>query len=511
MFARLWFFRRMFMTRALGFAVAAIMGIATPVAARPAPDSFADLVQALQPTVVNISTTTQVEVGRSVQMFPGMPPGHPLEDLFKNRGRDGQAAPENGGKPATREAQSLGSGFVIDAGGYVVTNNHVITGDDQNTVVDKITVTLTDGRKFDAKLVGRDAPSDLALLKIEPRGAPLNAARFGDSGKSRVGDWVLAIGQPFGLGGTVTAGIVSAIHRDVQGGQYPFFIQTDAPINRGNSGGPMFNSIGEVVGINSAIYSPSGGSVGIGFAIPSSYASDIISQLRSSGKVRRSWLGVNIQTLDEDLANASGIKSDEGVVVANVNSGTPAAKAGIKPGDIITAFQGKPIKRSSELSYAVSTTAIGTKAVLDVVRNAKPQRVEVVLEELPGGDPNLVGQPSEPQPKKDTSKDAGKAARQGLGINLTPLTPELRRRLNMEAKDPGVVITGVAENSDAARKNLSPGDVLVEVDRVEVSSPEEAAKAVDAARKVGKTTVLLRIRKDGSYFFVGVKLQPVGG
>jgi serine protease Do len=501
----------MYMRRALGFAVAATMAFAMPAAARPAPDSFADLVETLQPTVVNISTTTQVEVGRGVQMFPGLPPGHPLEDLFKNRGRQGPAAPDNDGKPVTREAQSLGSGFVIDAGGYVVTNNHVITGDDQNTVVDKITVTLTDGRKFDARLIGRDAPSDLALLKIEPRGAPLNAARFGDSGKSRVGDWVLAIGQPFGLGGTVTAGIVSAIHRDVQGGQYPFFIQTDAPINRGNSGGPMFNSVGEVIGINSAIYSPSGGSVGIGFAIPSSYASNVISQLRSVGKVRRSWLGVNIQTLDEDLANASGIKNDEGVVVANVNSGTPAAKAGIKPGDIIIAFQGKPIKRSSELSYAVSTTPIGAKAILDIIREAKPQRVEVVLEELPGGDPNRVGQAEEPQPKKDTGKDVGKAARQSLGINLTPLTPDLRRRLNMEAKDSGVVITGVAENSDAARKNLSPGDVLVEVDRVVINSPEDAAKAVDAARKAGKTTVLLRIRKDGSYFFVGVKLQPVGG
>jgi serine protease Do len=499
------------MTKTLVLALAATMVLSAPALARPAPDSFADLVEALQPTVVNISTTTQVEVGRSVQMFPGLPPGHPLEDLFKNRGRDGQSAPEGDGKPITREAQSLGSGFVIDAGGYVVTNNHVITGDDQNTVVDKITVTLTDGRKFEAKLIGRDAPSDLALLKIEPRGAPLNAARFGDSSKSRVGDWVLAIGQPFGLGGTVTAGIVSAIHRDVQGGQYPFFIQTDAPINRGNSGGPMFNSVGEVIGINSAIYSPSGGSVGIGFAIPSSYASTIISQLRGAGKVRRSWLGVNIQTLDEDLAAASGIKSDEGVVVANVNSGTPAAKAGIKPGDIITAFQGKPIKRSSELSYAVSTTAIGTKATLDIIRDAKPTRIDVMLEELPGGDPNRVGQAAEPQPKKDNSRDVGKAARQSLGINLTPLTPDLRRRLNMEAKDPGVVITGVAENSDAARKNLSPGDVLIEVDRVVVNTPDDAAKAVEAARKAGKTTVLLRIRKDGSYFFVGVKLQPVGG
>ncbi len=483
---------------------------APAVQARPAPDSFADLVEALQPTVVNISTTTQVEVGRSVQMFPGLPPGHPLEDLFNNRGRGTQPAPDDS-KPVTREAQSLGSGFVIDAAGYVVTNNHVITGDDQNTVVDKITITLTDGRKFDAKLIGRDAPSDLALLKIEPRGAPLTAARFGDSGKSRVGDWVLAIGQPFGLGGTVTAGIISAIHRDVQGGQYPFFIQTDAPINRGNSGGPMFNNGGEVIGINSAIYSPSGGSVGIGFAIPSSYAANIIGQLRAAGKVKRSWLGVNIQTLDEDLANASGLKSDEGVVIANVNSGTPAAKAGLKPGDIITAFQGKPIKRSSELSYAVSTTPIGTKTVLDIMRDGKAQQVTVMLEELPGGDPNRVGQADDPQPKKDNGKDAGKAARQSLGINLTPLTPDLRRRLNMDPKDPGVVITGVNQNSDAARKNLSPGDVLIEVDRVVVNSPEAAAKAVDAARKAGKTTVLLRIRKDGNYFFVGVKLQPLEG
>jgi serine protease Do len=495
---------------AQALAFVSTLTLATPATmARTAPDGFADLVDALQPTVVNISTTTQVEVGRGVQMFPGLPPGHPLEDLFGNRGKQQQQAPE--GKPVTREAQSLGSGFVIDATGYVVTNNHVITGDDQNTPVDKITVTLNDGRKFEAKLIGRDAPSDLALLKIEPRGAPLVAARFGDSGKARVGDWVLAIGQPFGLGGTVTAGIVSAIHRDVQGGQYPFFIQTDAPINRGNSGGPMFNNAGDVIGINSAIYSPSGGSVGIGFAIPSTYAANIIGQLRSSGKVRRSWLGVNIQTLDEDLANASGLKSDEGVVIANVNSGTPAAKAGLKPGDVITQFQGKPIKRSTELSYAVSTTAIGTPVVLDIVRDGKLQKVTVTLEELPGGDPNRVGATEEPAPKKDAGKDVGKAARQSLGINLTPLTPDLRRRLNMEAKDPGVVITGVNPSSDAARKSISPGDVLVEVDRVVVNSPEDAAKAVEAARKAGKSTVLLRIRKDGSFFFVGVKLQPLEG
>lgn len=476
--------------------------------ARPGPEGFADLIETLQPTVVNISTTTQVEVGRGVQVFPGLPPGHPLEDLFRDRrGEKGQS---DEGKPVTREAQSLGSGFVIDPSGYIVTNNHVITGDDQNTVVDKITVTFNDGRKFQAKLIGRDAPSDLALLKIDPMGVPLISAHFGDSDKTRVGDWVLAIGQPFGLGGTVTAGIVSAIHRDVQGARYPFFIQTDAPINRGNSGGPMFNANGDVIGINSAIYSPSGGSVGIGFAIPSSYASRIITQLKATGSVRRSWLGVTIQTLDEDLATANGLKATQGVVVANVNKGTPAEKAGISPGDIILNYNGKGVKNSSELSFAVSETPIGSTVPLEILRNGKPQRIIVKVEELPGGDPSRIGLPrEEEEPKKLPKTDPGRAARQSLGINLTPLTPELRQRLNVNEKEEGVVITSVNPNSDAARKNISAGDLLLEIDRVPVKSPDQAAKIVDAARKAGKTTVLLRVRHENNYFFAGVKLQPL--
>lgn len=500
---------RAFTVLALLSGTAAVVPVVvSPAYARAAPDGFADLVDSATPTVVNISTTQQVEVGRGVEMFPGLPPGHPLRDLFGNgRGKD-DSDDKGDGKPVTREAQSLGSGFIIDEKGYIVTCNHVITGEDQNTVVDKISVTLSDGRKFDARLVGRDAPSDLALLKIEPTGAPIKAAKFGDSNALRVGDWLLAIGQPFGLDGTVTAGIVSALKRNVVGSRYPILIQTDASINRGNSGGPTFNANGEVVGINTSIYSPTGGNVGIGFAIPSTYATRIINQIRTSGKVSRAWLGINIQTLDDDLATANGLTGREGVVVANVNKDTPGAKAGLRPGDIILLLNGKAVKNSSELAYAVSESPIGSIATLDIVRDGKPLKISAKLEELPGGDPDRVGQPAE-EPKKPARNDAGKMARQSLGISLTPLTKELRQRLGMTEKDGGVVITGVNPNSDAARKAIAAGDVLLEIDRQPVNSPEAAAAAVDAARKAGRSTVLLRVRKDGNFFFAGVKLQPL--
>lgn len=492
----------------------------SPAMARGAPaEGFADLVAQLQPAVVNVSTTTKVEVGRTVQMFEGLPPGHPLEEFFRRqvpqpRPKAGKTPPQGNNddsednQPITRDARSLGSGFVIDPTGLVVTNNHVITGEDLDTTVDSIKVTFPDGTEYDAKLIGRDKPADLALLKIDTKGKAIPFVKFGDSNKARVGDSVLAIGNPFGLGGSVTAGIVSALHRGVAGASpYDYFIQTDASINRGNSGGPMFNTNGEVIGINSAIYSPSGGNVGIGFAIPSSYASSVITQLRSGGKVRRAWLGVGIQALSDDVAEAQGLKNTRGAIVNKVEAGTPAFKAGIKAGDIITKFDGNDIATFNTLPLIVSQTPIGKTVTIDVLRGGKPQTLNITVAELPGGDPDKIGVAPETDEPKDKKED--KSARQSLGLTLTPVTAELRQRLKLDAAIPAVVISGVNPSSDAAQKGIQPGDAIIEINSIAVGTVDAAASQVDQARKAKKSSLLLRLYRQGQYFFVGVKLLPL--
>src|SRR5690606_15155424 len=340
---------------AVALASTAIGAVHAPAMARPAPESFADLAAQLQPAVVNISTTQQVEVGRQ---FPGMPqlqPGSPLEEFFRRFMEErGQGGSE--GEPITREARSLGSGFIIDPEGYIVTNNHVITGRDGQTVVDKITVILNDDRRFEARVVGRDPATDLALLKVEAKGLPY--VQWGDSTKARVGDWVLAIGNPFGLGVTVTAGIVSALHREIGVGQYDRLIQTEASINRGNSGGPMFDNNGKVIGIATAILSPTGGNIGIGFAIPADQAKPIVDQLRTLGRVKRGWLGVRIQPVTEDIAAGLGFKEPKGAIVAGIEDNTPAGRAGVRQGDVILKFNGKEVTRQQSLQSIVSDTTI---------------------------------------------------------------------------------------------------------------------------------------------------------
>ncbi len=508
-----------------GTLLASFAGIATlgtpfsPAMARGiTSEGFADLVQQLQPAVVNVSTTTKVEVGRTVQMFEGLPPGHPLEEFFRRQqppqGRKGGkgSPPSDGGsdesQPITREARSLGSGFVIDASGLVVTNNHVITGEDLDTMVDSIKVTFPDGTEYDAKLIGRDKPADLALLKIDTKGKAVPFVKFGDSNKARVGDAVLAIGNPFGLGGSVTSGIVSALHRGVQGASpYDYFIQTDASINRGNSGGPMFNTSGEVIGINSAIYSPSGGNVGIGFAIPSTYASSVIGQLRNGGKVHRAWLGVGIQPLSDDVAEAQGLQNTRGAIVNKVEPGTPASKAGVKAGDIITTFDGSPIPTYSTLPLLVSQTPIGKTVDLQILRGGKPMNLRITVAELPGGDIEKIGVAPDAEEPKD--KKENKSARQSLGLTLTPLTPELRQRLKLDAGTPAVVISEINPSSDAAQKGLQPGDAIIEINGLAVGSVDAAARQVDLARNAKKSSVLMRMYRQGVYFFVGVKLQPL--
>ncbi len=481
------------------------------------PESFADLVEKVQPAVVNISTTTQVAIRGGQQAFPGLPPGHPLEELFKRMPQDRRApgipgdknndkTDENGEKLPTREARSLGSGFIIDPSGFIVTNNHVISGEDQETVVDKIQIVLGNKEKYDARVVGRDVASDLALLKIDAK-RPLPFVKFGSSDTIRVGDWAIAVGNPFGVGQSVTAGIISGLQRDVVGAQYPYFIQTDASINRGNSGGPMFNSKGDVIGINTAIFSPSGGNVGIGFSIPATYAAKIVDQLKTQGRVKRGYLGVNIQSLDDDTATGLGLKDSDGAAIVNVNPNTPASKAGLRVGDIILAFNGKKISNSRELSLAVSETTIGSGSNVDIIRDGKPLRVNVVVGDLPGGDPARLAangsaeKPAGPRPVQST------ATRQSLGITLTPLTADARKQLELPADVTGVIIASISQNSDAAEKGLQPGDLIIAIGGQSVSTPEQAGAVVDMARKAGKEIVTLTVRRGENSFFRGVKLQ----
>jgi serine protease Do len=345
--------------------------------AKSAPDSFADLAEKLSPSVVNISTTTVIEE-RSRQM-PSFPPGSPFEDFFKQ-------FDQPGGKK--RKAQSLGSGFIIDDTGYVITNNHVIDN------AEKIMVILYDDTSFEATVVGKDPKTDVALLKIDPKKTKLKAVKFGDSNDLRVGDWVMAIGNPFGFGGTVTAGIVSARGRNLSG-SYDDYIQTDASINRGNSGGPLFDMKGNVVGINTAIFSQSGGSVGIGFAVSSNLAKQVTDQLKQYGRTKRGWLGVLIQEISQEIADSLGMKSAKGALVSSATEGGPAEKAGVKTGDVILKFNNIDIENMKELPKVVAGTPVGKSVPLVILRNGKELSLNVVLGELELAEKeNLIGQSS---------------------------------------------------------------------------------------------------------------------
>ncbi|MCG2839989.1 Do family serine endopeptidase [Sandaracinobacter sp. RS1-74] len=463
---------------------------------RGAPMSFADLTAKLQPAVVNISTTQRVEVGR----FPRFAPGTNIEDLFRRfqeqQGDDGQ--------PVTREAQSLGSGFLISADGYIVTNNHVISGRDGQKLVDTITVTLSDRREYTARVIGRDPLSDLALLKIDGQNLPY--VQFGNSEGTRVGDWAIAIGNPFGLGGTVTAGIVSALHRGIQGGgAYDRYIQTDASINQGNSGGPLFDLNGNVIGVNTAIFSPTGGNVGVGFAIPAELAQPVIEQLRTSGKVRRGYLGVQIQNMSPAIAASLGLPKDRGEIIASVEPGGPARAAGLQQGDVVVKVAGQDVTPDNNLSYIVANTPIGSRIPVEVIRGGKRQTLTATIGERPS-EASLLGQPEQPAPDE---KSAGSdATRKSLGITLQAISPEIRRQLRLPDTVTGVVIADVNPSSNAAEEGLQRGDIIVSVNQQPVSSPQQAADAVAAARKAGRDTVLLFVQRGNAPGrFVGVKVQ----
>jgi serine protease Do len=473
--------------------------------ARPAPDSFADLAEKLLPSVVNISTTQNVKADQKADKatpdMPQFPPGSPFEEFFKdffNRNNPHGGGP---GRPQaeTRKATSLGSGFIIDSAGYVVTNNHVIAD------ADSITVILHDDTNLKAELVGRDTKTDIAVLKVKTD-KPLVAATWGDSDISRVGDWVLAIGNPFGLGGTVTAGILSARQRDINSGPYDDFLQTDASINRGNSGGPMFNMDGQVIGINTAIYSPSGGSIGIGFAIPSSLAHEVVEELikESDHTVHRGWLGVRIQAVTDEIAESLGLDKARGALVASVSDNGPAQTSGILPGDVILTFDGKPVTDMKHLPRLVAETAVDKVVPVTVWRKRVETSLKVKVGRLQETETASAEAPAKtpPAPKSDAIGTV-----KALGMTLSNVTPDLKTKFSLADDAKGVVVVEVAKDSPGAEKGLRPGDVIMEAAQEEVKSASQIVGKVADAKKSGRKSILLLVERQGDLRFVALRLD----
>jgi serine protease Do len=480
-------------------------GISRAVA-RPAPESFADLAEKLLPAVVNISTTQTVKAeqrsGKDKDNpdgpeLPQFPPGSPFEeffkDFFKHQHPQGQGQPQAEGRKAT----SLGSGFIVDPAGFVVTNNHVIAD------ADEITVILHDNTNLKAELVGRDTKTDIAVLKVKSD-KPLVAVPWGDSDKARVGDWVLAIGNPFGLGGTVTAGILSARQRDINSGPYDDFLQTDASINRGNSGGPMFNMDGQVIGINTAIYSPSGGSIGIGFAIPSVLAQAIVHELiaETDHIVHRGWLGVRIQEVTDEIAESLGLTKSEGALVASVTENGPAQTAGIQPGDVIMTFDGKSVNAMRNLPRLVAETPVDKVVPVTVWRKRAQTSLQVKVGRLQETETASAEQGKKNEPPKSRA-DTVKA----LGMTLSDVTPELKEKYSLGDDAKGVVVVDVQKDSPGAEKGLRPGDVIMEAAQEEVKSPSQVAGKVADAKKSGRKSILLLVERQGDLRFVALRLD----
>ncbi len=457
----------------------AIIFVSTNLFASERPDSFADQVEKLSPAVVNISTTTVVNDGQAMDM-PQFPPGSPFEEFFKNFGDNNRQ----------RKAQSLGSGFIIDDDGIVVTNYHVIEN------AEEIRVVLADETSFTAEVLGQDQKTDIAVLKIDPGDTKLTAVSFGDSDKLRVGDWVLAIGNPFGLGGTVTAGIVSARGRDIGNGPYDDFIQTDASINRGNSGGPLFNTDGDVIGINTAIYSQSGGSVGIGFAISSNLAERVAGQLIEFGQTRRGWLGVYIQEVTPDIAESLGLDDDIGALISSVNEDGPAAKGGIQPGDVIVKFDGKPIEKMRDLPRIVAETDIGAKVKVELFRQGKRETVTVTLGELEKAE--LAGVIDNGRNQSDDFSFGS------LGFTVTNLNAALAQELGLDSDTTGVVVREVVPGSPAADKGLTVGDILRRYGQRPIDDAASLAKDIKQAEEAGRSGVLLLIEREGRERFIQI-------
>src|ERR1700687_2778026 len=478
-----------------------VPAFSVPALAR-GPEGIADVAEKVIDAVVNISTSQTVEAkgggGGDRGAMPQLPPGSPFEeffdDFFKNR-RGGPGGNSKGGDLQPRKTNSLGSGFIVDTSGIVVTNNHVIAD------ADEINVIMNDGTKIKAELVGVDKKTDLAVLKFKPV-KPLVAVKFGDSDKLRLGEWVIAIGNPFSLGGTVTAGIVSARNRDINSGPYDSYIQTDAAINRGNSGGPLFNLDGEVIGVNTLIISPSGGSIGIGFAVPSKTVAGVVDQLRQFGELRRGWLGVRIQTVTDEIAESLNIKPARGALIAGVEDKGPAKPAGIEPGDVVIKFDGKDIKEPKDLSRVVADTAVGKEVDVVIIRKGAEETRKVTLGRLEDTDKAVPASAKTPEPvEKPVTQKA-------LGLDLATLSKDLRTRYKIKDSVKGVIITNVDGTSDAAEKRLSPGEVIVEVAQEAVSNAADVKKRVDQLKKDGKKSVLLLVSNaDGELRFVALSVQ----
>ncbi|GAM02042.1 Do family serine endopeptidase [Sphingomonas parapaucimobilis] len=451
-----------------------------------APMSFADMVAKLQPAVVNISTKQSITVKQQPNPFSGTP----FEGFFGQFG--GQAGPQ----PQKREGASLGSGFLISPDGYIVTNNHVIAPGAQGASVDSITVTLNDRKEYTAKVVGRDETSDLAVLKIDGKNLPF--VRFGDSARARPGDWVLAIGQPFGLSSTVTAGIISAIHRVTgQGGANDRFIQTDAAINQGNSGGPMFDMNGNVIGINSQIYSQSGGNIGIGFAIPAEDAKPIVERLMKGQKIERGYLGVQIGgPVNDDVAASLGVPKGQGEIIAKVEPNGPAAKAGLKAFDVVTKVNGQSVTPEQTLSYLIANVPPGGRVQLEVLRGGKPVSLTATAATRPSNEElrSTLGDGSDAFPDDDDDAQTTPAAGGGLGLSVQVLTPAIARAINVDPSTQGVVIAAVDPSSDAAAK-LKRGDVITAVNGAPIRTAADLQQVVAAAKAAGRPQVLAQITR----------------
>ena len=475
-----------------------LISFIAPASAQNYPTGFADLVEKLSPAVVNISTTQKIKAGNSfggMMQFPDNPEMEPFRDFFERFGGQGGM-----GQPMEQDVQSLGSGFIIEANGYIITNNHVVDG------ADEITITLPDNSKYKAKVIGRDKKTDLALIKVDAK-KDLPFVTLGDSDAMRVGDWVIAIGNPFGLGGSVTQGIISARARSINSGPFDDFLQTDAPINRGNSGGPLFNTKGEVIGIASAIFSPSmgGGSVGIGFAIPTSLAKPIIAQLKEFGRAHRGWLGVKIQEVSEEIADSVGLEKPIGALILEVSKDSPAEKAGIVAGDIITNFDGKEITEMRHLPRIVAETKNGKTVSVTYWHKNASKTGQITIKEL--DEKTEKAQDAEDNDKFDKSEGAEAGGEDLLGMEVLPINPQLRARLQFDDKKSGLIILNVRNNSEAAKRGLQRGDLIIDVNSEPVKSVAELKTAFEKARKSGRKFALLKISRKNEDAFVTLPLS----
>jgi serine protease Do len=455
------------------------------VTMRAAPDSFADLVEKLSPIVVNISAP-QAQPSGSPERQPNLPPESPFREFFE------EFFGQQGPKQSERQRVTRGSAFVIDTTGILVTNEHVIRD------AEEITVTFSSGESYTAEVIGHDAVEDIALLKIDPE-HKLVAAEFGNSDELRVGDWVIAIGNPWGLAGSVTAGIVSARNRFVNAGPYDDFIQTDASINRGNSGGPLFNMLGQVVGVNTRIFSPGGiGNIGIGFAVPANRVQRLIGHLTTSGKIERGWIGVNIQPVSVEVAESLGFEEARGVIISSVNDDGPADQAGIEPGDILLAFDGEEIENTRQLVRLVGDTPPNKEVSITLWRAGNVLDVDLTTAtRVFEGEPEEPQEPAEPEERGDMFLD----------MRLDSLLQDDRERYEIPDSVEGVLVKNLRTRSDAARRGVRPGDVIVQVNQTIVDTLDKLKNEVEQAREVGRRTVLLRIYRGGGYALIPISIE----